>query len=119
MRKERRLKLLGHVIRAEEDDPLKEVIFIRETMEVKTIGWRRVGRPKVHWIHTVLETAWNEIRHSYPEEIQEYDNLYSQNEIIKQIEENRSYPFHTKPKSTYAQIQTQSRNTNKIGVFKD
>ena len=107
--KGRRLKLLGHVIRAEETDPLKEVTFNRETMEVKTIGWRRVGRPKVHWIHTVMETAWNEIRHSHPEELQEYDNLYTQKEIIKQTAENIIYPFHTKPRSTYAQRQKQSK----------
>ena len=78
-------------------------------MEVNTIGWIRVGRPKVHWIHTVLETAWNEFRHSYPEEIQGYDNLYSQKEIIKQTADNRTYPFHTKPKSTYAQRQKRIR----------
>ena len=93
--------------RAGETDPLKEVTFNRETMEVKTIGWRRVGRPKVHWIHTVMETAWNEIRHSHPEEIQEYGNLYTQKEIVKQTSENIIYPFHTKPRSTYAQRQNQ------------
>ena len=97
------------MIRAEETDPLKEATFNRDTMDVKTIGWRRVGRPKVHWIHTVMETAWNEIRHSHPEEIQEYDNLYTQKEIIKQTAENIIYPFHTKPRSTYAQRQKQSK----------
>ena len=55
--KERRLKLLGHIIRPEEDDPLKEVTFNRDTMEVKSVGLRRVGRPKTHWIHTVMEAA--------------------------------------------------------------
>ena len=41
--KERRLKLLGHVIRAEDDDPLKEVIFNRDIKEIKSVGYRRVG----------------------------------------------------------------------------
>ena len=107
--KERRFKLLGHVIRAEAEDPLKEVTFNRDTMEIKTIGWKRVGRPKTHWIHTVMREAWNEIRQAHPEEIQEYDDMYMQKEIIKQTAENRRYPFHTKPKSTYAQRKAQSR----------
>ena len=80
--RERRLKLLGHLIRAKEDDPLKEVTFNPDTMEIKAVGCRRVGRPKTHWIHTVMRTAWDEIKHQYPAEFQDYGDLYSQNEII-------------------------------------
>ena len=93
MLKERRLKLLGHVICAEADDSLKEVTFNRNTMEIKSVGFRRVGRPKTHWIHTVMETSWEEIKHLYPDEIQEYDDLHNQKQIIKQTAEEILYPF--------------------------
>ena len=113
--RERRLKLLGHVIRAKEDYPMKEVTFNPNTMEVKAVGFKRVGRPKTHWIHTVMKEAWEEIKHAHPEELQEYDDLHRQKEIIKQTAQNRRYPFHTKPKMTYAQRQARKRkNAEKL-----
>ena len=59
-------------------------------MEIKSVGFRTVGRPKTHWIHTVMEAAWNEIKHLYPEELQEYDDLYNQKEIIKLFSINQT-----------------------------
>ena len=56
-----------------------------------------------------METAWEEIKHLHPNEIQEYDDLYMQKQIIKQTADERRYPFHTKPKSTYAQRKARSR----------
>ena len=41
--KERRLKLLGHVIRAKEDDPMKEVTFNPNTMEIKAVGLKELA----------------------------------------------------------------------------
>ena len=108
--KERRLKLLGHVIRAKEEDPMKEVTFNPNTMEIKAVGFKRVGRPKTHWIHTVMKEAWEEIKHAHPEELQDYDDLLRQKEIIKQTAHDRRYPFHTKPKMTYAQRQARKGN---------
>lgn len=76
-----RLKLLGHVIRAAKDDPLKEVMLNRGTMEIKTVGFRRVGRPKTHWIHTVMNGASQIISTEYPDEIHEYDDIFSKSEL--------------------------------------
>ena len=82
-------------------------------MEIKLVGFRRVGRPKTHWMHTVMETSWEEIKHLHLDEIQEYDDLHNQKQIIKQTAEERRYPCHTKPKSTYAQRKARSRKTQK------
>ena len=46
---------------------------------------------------------------AHPEELQDYDDLFRQREIIKQTANDRQYPFHTKPKMTYAQRQARKR----------
>ena len=88
---------------------MRAITFNRGAVETKTTGWKRVGRPKTHWIHTVMAEAWEEIKHAHPEELQDYDDLFRQKEIIKQTANDRRYPFHTKPKMTYAQRQARKR----------
>jgi hypothetical protein len=54
----RRRKLLGHVIRTEEQDPLHQVTFSSEGF--KGYDFRRVGRPRGHWAETTITETLKE-----------------------------------------------------------
>jgi hypothetical protein len=45
--KRQRLRWAGHIVRTEEDNPVKKLIF------QKHFGSRRKGRPKLRWIDVV------------------------------------------------------------------
>ena len=42
-------RLLGHVIRADPEDPLRQVIFPKNTFKLREILQRRVGKPRNDW----------------------------------------------------------------------
>ena len=46
----RKLKFLGHVIRADDSDPMKQVALRDGSIKGTKIGKRRVGKPKLDWI---------------------------------------------------------------------
>ena len=48
----RRRKLLGHVIRTDESDPMNQVTFSSEGY--KGYDYKRVGRPRGHWAETTI-----------------------------------------------------------------
>ena len=61
--KHRRSKLLGHVIRADNNDPMRKVTFAANTIEEWGFDKRRVGRPKDQWLFETKRTAWKKCRH--------------------------------------------------------
>ena len=61
--KYRKTKLLGHVIRADNSDPMRKVTFAPNTVEEWGFAQRRVGRPKDQWLHEAKKTAWKKCRH--------------------------------------------------------
>ena len=46
---EKRTHLAGHILRAANSDPLRQVVYEPNTATVKRIGKRRVGRPRSNW----------------------------------------------------------------------
>ena len=48
--KYRKSKLLGHIIRADNDDPMRKVTFAPSTIVEWGFASRRVGRPKDQWL---------------------------------------------------------------------
>ena len=48
--KKRKLKLLGHVIRADNADPMRQVALKQRSIKNKQVGERKVGKPKLDWI---------------------------------------------------------------------
>jgi hypothetical protein len=54
----RKIKLLGHIIRAPNNDPLRQVTFKDNTAERPERGTLRVGRPKQNWIKATKEAVW-------------------------------------------------------------
>ena len=93
--KKRRLTLLGHVIRAGQDDPLFPVVFGDEDLATVQTSKRRAGRPKNKWIEMSMKDAWNRIRIDNTEQ---YTATLTQRQTIKTTAENRAAPFSTKKK---------------------
>ena len=54
--KDRRLKLLGHVMRAAPSDPMHMVTF-NENQELNRLNKRRRGKLRHHWTHQALQEA--------------------------------------------------------------
>ena len=48
--KHRKTKLLGHIIRADNSDPMRKVTFAENSIEEWAFNKRRTGRPKDQWI---------------------------------------------------------------------
>ena len=89
--------MLGHIIRAGNDDPMRQVTFVRDTININYTNKRRVGRPRGKWIESTLKQAW-----SYENSTEEYDNDNPRhNRCIVNRARQREPPFN-KSKSEIA-----------------
>ena len=61
--KYRKSKLLGHIIRADNNDPMRKVTFAANTIVEWGFDKRRVGRPKDQWLFETKRAAWKKCRH--------------------------------------------------------
>ena len=61
--KQRQTKLLGHVIRADNNDPMRKVTFRPNSIRAWRTPLRRVGRPREQWITGAKKQAWKKCRH--------------------------------------------------------
>ena len=52
-----RQKVLGHIIRADADDPMRQVTFKNRSIELYLPSKRRIGRPTKKWGMTALQQA--------------------------------------------------------------
>ena len=55
--KKRKLKLLGHAIRADNADLMRQVAFMQGSVNDKQVGKRRVGEPRLDWVQE-RKNAW-------------------------------------------------------------
>ncbi len=55
----RRIKLLGHIIRAQPMDPVRLSTLKMHTPDPVYINDRRVGGPRKHWTEETFELCWN------------------------------------------------------------
>ena len=60
--RKRKLELLGHVVRAENDDPMRQVTLKKGSIRNSAAGTRRVGKPKLEWVHENRKIAWKQHR---------------------------------------------------------
>jgi len=57
---ERKTKLLGHIMRRDEKDPLKQVCFDDEGYQ-HIYETRRVGRPRIHWVRETMKNTFSKL----------------------------------------------------------
>ncbi len=59
----KRMLLMSHIIRADSDDPMKQVTFgDKEHLTRKTKHYKRVGAPRKKWIDETMKDLWNKCR---------------------------------------------------------
>ena len=57
---------MGHVIRAREDDPLREVTLYQGSANPLEYDKRRVGKPREQWAKNAMEEVWKKWRKDAP-----------------------------------------------------
>ena len=75
---QKRVRLAGHILRAPNHDPLRQVSYQQNSAEPKHIGKRRVGRPRQHWVFKSSEDI--HALHSHTQ----YDGYHFQNDRAAQ-----------------------------------
>ena len=58
----RKMKLLGHVVRAGNEDPMRQVTFEEGCVKEPKVGTRRVGKPKLDWVRQGKIQVWKKTR---------------------------------------------------------
>ena len=62
----RRQKLMGHLIRTSDDDPLRQVALQPSRADPIDVGKRRSGHPRKRWVSDVYNSLWKKHRHLVP-----------------------------------------------------
>ena len=57
------MRLMGHVIRVDNEDPMRKVTFKENTIQEWAFDKRRVGRPKDQWTEATKKAIWKKHRH--------------------------------------------------------
>jgi len=75
----RKAKLLGHVIRSSNDDPLRQVSFEPDTAVRVHYGKKRCGRPRQNWLHYAKKYVFEERlnRRDYSESFHDDSCVYN------------------------------------------
>jgi hypothetical protein len=64
--KKRRKKLLGHIIRTESSDLLRQVSLKPNSATPLDWGTRRLGKPRQKWTESTMNKVWKQLRHEAP-----------------------------------------------------
>jgi hypothetical protein len=64
--KKRRKKLLGHIIRTENNDPLRQVSLKPDSAIPLNWGTRRLGKPRQKWTESTMKKVRKQLRHEAP-----------------------------------------------------
>jgi len=83
----RRSNLLGHLIRCENEDPLRQITFQNDSARRNIIGKKRVGKPRQNWIHQAKKHVWNNIL----KKAEDYTETEQQDLIIFNEGRNRRF----------------------------
>ena len=59
---EKTTSLFGHVLRAKDEDPIREICFLHDTATPNTTKEKRRGRPKLNWVITQMHQVWPKVK---------------------------------------------------------
>ena len=90
--RQRRLTLLGHIIRADQGDPMRRITF-QPTVRLEEFdnGKKRVGNPRHKWIDMTMSDAWETIR--APRSVITYSGNYMQKQKNQNRRDEQGPPF--------------------------
>ena len=58
------MQLLGHILRAPNEDPMRRLVFENNSARSLIIGTKRVGGPKKNWTDETMSLAWKHLHSS-------------------------------------------------------
>ena len=61
----RKANLLGHILRADNEDPLRQVSFQPNTAYRVDYGKKRIGKPKQNWLHQTKKYVYTDVLHFF------------------------------------------------------
>lgn len=61
----RRAKLLGHILRSNGDDPMRQISFLPDSAHRVEYGTKRVGKPRQNWLHHTKKYVYENILGHY------------------------------------------------------
>ena len=85
---EKRIKLLGHIVRRPREHPQHQITFYTRSLIPRTVDKRRVGRPRLSWTHETMKVAWN-LSQGYPFNVQDREMRLT----LQEMAQNRIPPF--------------------------
>ena len=85
---EKRIKLLGHIVRRPREHPQHQMTFYTRSLIPRTVDKRRVGRPRLSWTHETMKVAWNTSQ-GYPFNVQDQEMRLT----LQEMAQNRIPPF--------------------------
>ena len=91
---DRAITLLGHIIRADDNDQMKKVAIDAEFKRVER-NKRRVGRPRFFWLQLTMERAYRS--YTKKENLTDSEFVFKnaeQRALIAKLALERNYPFH-------------------------
>ena len=117
------MSLLGHVIRADIGDPMREVVCEGYALYPRILPKKRAGRPRAMWLAEAYQEAYKIIKQDENAEIQvRHETLDSEPiaEIAKWAQERR-VPFQTKikVKDMNAMFSTNNEVLDQLGYSGD
>ena len=76
---ERRAKLLGHIARTTQQDPLRQISFQPNSVNRVPYGKKRHGRPRQNWLHYTKKYIYEDKLHqfNYEETVQEDARIFN------------------------------------------
>ena len=94
-----KFRLLGHILRTDYSDPLRQVTFEQNSCLPRQIEFRRRGAPRRIWIEETMKEAWEALFGHLPNaDYMEYEleNEWMNN-MIEDMAQQRDGIFKTKP----------------------
>ena len=81
----RKIQLLGHIIRSDPQDPMRQVLFLPNSLIPRTEHARRVGKPRAHWLIETYADAYRESGH-----VDQFDiNNILQRNLVNELAQQR------------------------------
>ena len=93
--KHKKITLLGHIIRAESEDPMREVLFETGTFRPRVEHIRRVGKPRANWLIETYKDAHTIIDNVTPFDINDIQQI----QTLHGKAQRRETPFTTSQSS--------------------
>ena len=90
--KNNKTRLLGHILRAPQDDPMREVLFESGTLRPCIEHCRRVGKPRAQWLFETYQGAYAQISPHVLFDLNDLDHM----NLLARWAHRRERPFNTR-----------------------